>query len=165
MDCLEFLHQDHHKIDMILDDLGRLGEYAVRSKRALMDQLIEMLSLHALIEGRILYPAARADVPELEEYIADAIDDHEVIGIILADLADMATTDPAFATESNKLRERVHYHMYYEEQRVFPKLREVWSAARRDALGEALAHLKRELHENLEPAGARAFLQEAALGT
>ena len=69
MDAITLLKADHKTVSGLFKQFDKLGDRAEKSKKELVDKIIEELSIHASIEEQLFYPAARECVPETEDHI------------------------------------------------------------------------------------------------
>ena len=66
-DALAILKADHQVVEKLFVSFEKAGDRAYKTKRRLVDEMIEALSVHAFIEEQVLYPAARSDVASTGE--------------------------------------------------------------------------------------------------
>jgi hemerythrin superfamily protein len=58
VDAITLLKDDHKTVEKLFKELEKAGDRAVKTKRKLVDQVIEELTTHAYIEETVFYPAA-----------------------------------------------------------------------------------------------------------
>jgi hemerythrin-like domain-containing protein len=141
------------------------GPRAVKTRRKLVDQMIEQLSVHAFIEEQVLYPAARQEVPSAGDDVLEALEEHHVVKWQLQELLDLDPSDERFAAKVTVLTENVRHHVKEEEGELFPLLRTTLGRARLSELGIELADAKQiaphHPHPRVPPHPAEHLLPDA----
>ena len=145
MNALERLKQDHDKVR----DLASRFEAAQESDdteqmRSLAEQICGELEVHAAIEEAVFYPAVRElDVEELNELVAESIEEHRVVKTLVKEITSLAeSSDEKLAAKTTVLIENVEHHANEEEQEMFPKVREHMSSDQLEELGRELEQAK-----------------------
>jgi hemerythrin-like domain-containing protein len=141
-DAIALLKQDHRDVERLFKRFERAGERAFRSKRELVDSIIEELSRHGEVEELVFYPAVRAEVDDAESDVLEAIEEHHVVKLVLRELEDMDATDERFEPKVTVMIENVRHHVKEEERELFPDVREHLGRKRLVELGEALRAAK-----------------------
>ncbi len=137
-DALTILKADHQEVEKLFVSFEKAGDRAYKTKRRLVDEMIEALSVHAFIEEQVLYPAARHDVASTDEEVLESIEEHHIVKWELQELLDLDPTDERFTAKVTVLTENVRHHVKEEEKEFFPLLRSRLSRARLLELGEQL---------------------------
>src|SRR2546423_11683525 len=90
MDAIQLLKDDHKKVEKIFADLENKRD----DRRALFPELDRELTIHAEIEEKIFYPAAKGAEPT-RDLVLESIEEHKQIKMVLADLeqTDMRTAE------------------------------------------------------------------------
>ena len=101
------------------------------------------LTTHAYIEETLLYPTARAAVPETGEHVLESVEEHHVVAWILSELARTDPTDERFDAKMSVLMENVRHHVKEEEDEWFPQVRKAIGRKDLRDLGEKLEAAKR----------------------
>ena len=164
-DALTILTADHQEVEKLFVSFGKAGERAHKTKRRLVDQMIEALSVHAFIEEQVLYPAARHDVASAGDDVLEALEEHHIVKRELQELLDLDPTDERFTAKVTVLVENVRHHVREEEKELFPLLRSKLPKSRLQELGvqleEARAVAPRRPHPHLPPGRPEHLLQDA----
>ncbi len=63
MDAITLLKDDHKAVEALFKRFEKAGDNAFVEKRAMVDKIIEELSIHAAVEEQLFYPVTRATVP------------------------------------------------------------------------------------------------------
>jgi hemerythrin superfamily protein len=144
-DAITLLKADHREIRRLFREYHRTGPRAVKAKARLVNQIIELLTVHTYVENEVVYPQVREMLPQLEDDVLESYEEHHVADVLCAELAAMKPEDERFDAKTTVLIENVTHHIKEEEDDWFPKVR---SGLRRKQL--------RELGTELEAAKQRA---------
>lgn len=131
LDALKLLKEDHDNVDTMFRKYDRMKEGDER-KRALRDQILEALRVHAQLEEELFYPALKArfeqggkDNKELE-LIDEAGVEHETVKWLIERLESGDQSDEGMTDARVKvLGEYVRHHVKEEEGRIFRAARKV----------------------------------------
>jgi hemerythrin superfamily protein len=140
MDAIQLLKDDHKKVEKIFSDLESKRD----DRRALFPELDRELTIHAEIEEKVFYPAARVAAPT-RDLVLESIEEHKQIKMVLADLekTDMRTAE--WAADLKVLKEDVMHHVGEEENDLFPKVKAILSKEQLEDLGSRMEELKMQL--------------------
>jgi hemerythrin superfamily protein len=123
-DAIVMLKDDHKQIRRLFDQFDKAGDNAEKTKGRLVDQIIELLTVHTYIENEVMYPRVRELLPELEDDVLESYEEHHVADVLVMELSGMKPADERFDAKTTVLIENVRHHMEEEEQDWFPKVRE-----------------------------------------
>jgi len=123
-DAIVLLKNDHKDIRRAFDQFEKAGESAEKAKGKLVDQIIELLTVHTYIENEVMYPRVRALLPDLEDDVLESYEEHHVADVLVMELSTMKPSDERFDAKTTVLIESVRHHIEEEEQEWFPKVRE-----------------------------------------
>lgn len=147
-DAIVLLKEDHKEIRKLFTDFENAGENATKTKGRLVDQMIELLTVHTYIENEVMYPRVRELLPEVEDDVLESYEEHHVADLLVVELAAMKPEDERFTAKTTVLIESVRHHMEEEEADWFPKVR--------DGLGRnVLSEIGAEMLEAKEKAPRR----------
>jgi hemerythrin superfamily protein len=138
MDAITLLHNDHKTVEQLFKRFEKAGDGAHAEKRAIVDRIIEELSIHAAIEEQLFYPVARATVPETEDIALESLEEHHIVKWVLSELADLPADAERFDAKVTVLIENVRHHVREEESDFFPKVRGALGRKALNDLGDAL---------------------------
>jgi len=148
----EILKEDHQKVKGLFSDYAELEEEAGAGKMHLFMELKRELTIHARVEEEIFYPSVQrheeVDV-ETQERVADALEAHEVVRMLLHDLSSLTPEDGEFDAKIHALREHVLDHAEEEERKLFPCFDHL-DSEEQDDLSERLRQRKLDLTEEYE---------------
>ena len=157
-DAVALLKQDHRDVEILFSKYEKTSGDG--RKKALANEICRDLTIHAMIEEEIFYPACEGKVDE--DLLREAYVEHDGAKILIAQIKDGGPDDEFYDAKVAVLQEQIEHHVEEEEKR----LEGLFSQARKggvdmDALGQQLANRKKELIAAAD-AGA---LPEPALST
>jgi hemerythrin-like domain-containing protein len=123
-DAIVLLKEDHKEIRRAFEKFEKAGESAEQTKGRLVDQIIELLTVHTYIENEVMYPRVRELLPDLEDDVLESYEEHHVADVLVMELAGMKPSDERFDAKTTVLIENVRHHIEEEEQDWFPKVRD-----------------------------------------
>ncbi len=133
MDVIETLTTDHRTVE---DLYGRFKDAAGAEQREQLGrQIVRELSIHAAVEEQFVYPLIRLRVDDGRDRADEAIEEHQEIKRLLADLEKMDPGSVEYGHQLDAVMKSVDEHVQEEEGTVFPKLREASGTAERDRVG------------------------------
>src|SRR4051812_13247117 len=96
MDAIRLIKQDHRNVKALF----RKFERATRSseKEKIAEQIIEELSVHAMVEEQLVYPLIRSN-KRFEESVLNAYEEHHAVKLTLAELDKMDADDERYAAK------------------------------------------------------------------
>ena len=142
MDAITLLKDDHQRVEKLFKEFEKAGDRAVKTKRKLVDKVIQELTTHAYIEETVFYPAARKAAPDTVSHVLESIEEHHVVVWMLSELAGMDPADERFTAKVTVLIENVRHHVKEEEQDFFPAVRKAMDRKALQQLGEEMAAAK-----------------------
>ncbi|QIK95092.1 hemerythrin domain-containing protein [Sphingomonas sp. HDW15A] len=141
-DAVALLKEDHRTVE----DLFAKFEKASGDdrKKEIADQICMELTVHAMIEEEIFYPACEGQVEE--DLLTEAYVEHDGAKVLIGEIQAGSPQDEYFDAKVKVLQEQIEHHVEEEEKRM----EGLFSQARKagvdmDALGEQLAARKEEL--------------------
>jgi hemerythrin superfamily protein len=143
MDAITLLEKDHRTVKALFARFDKLGDGAKKEKKAVVQQIIRELSIHAAIEEALFYPTARKAVKAKESLVLEALEEHHVVKWLLHELATLEPTHERFDAKVAVLEESVRHHVEEEESTLFPAFAKKVSREERSALGRALEAAKK----------------------
>ncbi len=122
-DIIQLLKTDHEKVKALFDEFEEIKEKGNSSskKEKIVKQICEELTLHALAEESIVYPAAREVIND-EELMDEADVEHAGAKELISQLQSMSPDDSHYDAKVIVLREYIEHHVKEEETTMFPKL-------------------------------------------
>ncbi|MFE2323816.1 hemerythrin domain-containing protein [Streptomyces sp. NPDC059385] len=138
MDAIVLLRDDHKTVEKLFKRFEKTGDDDGIERRTIVDEVIEELTVHAWVEERIFYPAAREAAPETTDHILESIEEHHAVVWMLSELKNMDPADERFKAKMSVLMENVRHHVEEEEQEWFPQVRKAMGRKRLTELGDQL---------------------------
>ena len=138
MDALELLEQDHAKVKELFEQAEDADQ---KEQRAIFRQIKTELETHTHIEESVFYPAMQR-YNELKDMVAESLEEHSRVKTLLKEMDAMSGSED-FEDKLEELIDNVEHHAEDEEEsKMFPKVRELVSAAELDKLGAQLQAAK-----------------------
>lgn len=134
-DAIALLTTDHRKVESLFAQLE--GATDVDTARQAAEEIIRELSIHAVIEEQVLYPAAR-DAFGGDGLVDHALEEHQTVKELLADVDGKPVDDPKTRQAFAEVKATVSHHVAEEEGKLFPQLRQKIDADRLVELGESM---------------------------
>src|SRR5215213_7857589 len=149
-DAIALLKEDHRAVEELFERF----EKASRSerKRKLAEEICLELSVHAVIEEEIFYPACEGKVDE--DLLKESYVEHDGAKVLIAEIMNGGPSDDYYDAKVKVLQEEIEHHVEEEEKRMdglFAQARK--AGLDMDALGEQLAARKLELTESFKANG------------
>ena len=142
-DAIVLLKDDHTEVRSLFKEFQKATTTEAR-KGAIVDKVIELLTVHTYIENEVMYPEVRKLLPDLEDDILESYEEHHVADVLVMELSQMSPKDERFEAKTTVLIENVTHHMDEEEQDWFPKVRDGLGRKALQELGEQLLAAKKK---------------------
>ena len=155
-DAVALLKADHRKIEELFEEFK---EAQSEGSEALVLQICTELSIHAMLEEEIFYPACQKALEEAEP-VSEAYVEHDGAKVLIAELMDSEADDDFYDAKVMVLSEMIKHHVAEEEKTLFPEAKK--AGLDMGALGEKMLARKEELVAkfaggNLPPPETRSF--------
>ena len=141
-DAIVLLKKDHQEVRSLFTRFEKTGDDAPVAQGELVDQIIELLTVHTYIENEVMYPRVRELLPDLEDDVLESYEEHHVADVLVSELAAMEPRDERFTAKTMVLIENVRHHMKEEEDEWFPQVREGLGRKTLQDLGARMIGLK-----------------------
>jgi hemerythrin superfamily protein len=162
-DAIVLLKNDHKQIKRLFREFERAGDRAVKAKGAIVDRILEALTVHTYIENEGMYPAVRKALPDLEDDVLESYEEHHVADVLCMELAAMSPDDEHFTAKVTVLIEIVEHHVEEEEDEWFPKVREGLGRKRLQEIGADMQRLRAKAPRRPEQPSAMLKAAKAVL--
>ena len=141
-DAVTLLKDDHRKVEELFAQFEKASGDGRKQKLAL--QICKELTVHAMIEEEIFYPACEGKVEEAD--LKEAYVEHDGAKVLIAEIEKGGPSDDYYDAKVKVLQEQIEHHVEEEEKRLVG----IFSQAKKagvdmDALGAQLAQRKAEL--------------------
>ena len=143
MNAISLLKADHREVEKHFKEFEAASDRAYVTKRKAVDAMIEDLSVHAVIEEQVFYPAARNANTTSTDLVLESIEEHHIVKWLLSELQSMDASDERFDPKVRVLIDNVRHHIAEEERELFPKVEKALSSEHLRDLGEELETAKK----------------------
>ena len=150
-DAIALLKQDHRTVEELFEQFEKASGEGRKQKLA--QQICLELSVHAMIEEEIFYPACEGKIEE--DLLKEAYVEHDGAKVLIAQILEGdGQSDDFFDAKVKVLQEQIEHHVEEEEKRM----EGMFSQARKagldmDSLGTQMAERKAELVSTFEATG------------
>jgi hemerythrin superfamily protein len=121
-DAIDILIIEHEEVTALFEQFRGLSARSTDSKKRIATDICDALTVHALLEQDIFYPAARTALKDAE-LIAQAIVEHTSARELIERIRGMEPEDDLFDATVKVLWDQVARHAREEEEKMFPRLR------------------------------------------
>src|SRR3954451_6496584 len=133
MDVIDLLTNDHAEVNALF---GRFKQSSKpETKQELATHIVHELSVHAAVEENFVYPLMRAKLENGSEKADHAIEEHQEVKRLLADIEKLDPDSAEFDKKVLKVADAVQHHVQEEEGELFTELREATDADTREKVG------------------------------
>jgi len=141
-DALQMLADDHRTVEALFEKYDNARGEAAQQK--IVQQICQELTIHAMVEEQVFYPAIREAVDD--DMMDEAQVEHDSAKMLILSLQQGTPSDAYYDAKVSVLKEQVEHHVYEEERQrgsIFAQVRK----AEIDlvALGAQMAELKQQL--------------------
>jgi hemerythrin superfamily protein len=148
IDATRLLTDDHRAVQKLFDAFEKADDGDLDAKGTLVRRACEELTVHAMIEEELLYPAAQKALPEDERPdVEEAYVEHFLVKVLIEKFATLKPGQKGFDATFKVLSEMVKHHVEEEESELFPNLRK--SGMDLDELGSRMMKRKEQLEARL----------------
>jgi hemerythrin-like domain-containing protein len=144
MDAVQLLKEDHDKVKKLLEDVASTTERGVKTREELFTKIKRELEVHESIEEEIFYPALK-EHPKAKELVLEAYEEHHVVDMVMAEIADVPFDDETWGAKCTVMKENVEHHIEEEEGEMFKQARQVFSTEELEDLGSRMQARKEAL--------------------
>jgi hemerythrin superfamily protein len=141
-DAIVLLKNDHKTVEKLFKQFEKAGDNAHKTKRDIVDKIIEELSIHAAIEEQHFYPTIREKAPDISDDVLEGLEEHHLVKWTLSELTNMSPQAERFDAKVTVLIEMVRHHVEEEEGDMFPKVREAMGRKDLQELGDTMEKAK-----------------------
>jgi hemerythrin-like domain-containing protein len=119
--AVAILKKDHEKVKELFDQFEK--EKSGPAKKKIIEQALNELKVHAVLEEEIFYPTVRKQVGE--DLMNEADEEHHVAKLLIAELENLKNGDSHRDAKFTVLAENVRHHIKEEENEVMPKAKDM----------------------------------------
>jgi hypothetical protein len=140
-DAITLLETDHRRLEDLLKRCEETTDGAVKERTALLDTITAAMTVHEMMEEKVLYPALKR-YPEGRDIVLEGFQEHHVADVILQELHRLSTEDERWGAKFKVLKENIEHHIGEEEGPMFRTARGVMTRDELARLGARMAALK-----------------------
>lgn len=139
-DAIALLRADHKKVDELFKEFEKARTKA--SKKEIVAEICEELTVHAMIEEEIFYPAFKKAMKDTE-LVPEALVEHNSLKALIVEVEGVEPDGEMYDAKVKVLGEYVKHHVKEEHKEIFSKAKN--SKLDLNDLGEKLLKRKEEL--------------------
>ena len=149
-DAVALLKQDHRTVEELFAQFEKASGEGRKQKLA--EEICTELSIHAMIEEEIFYPACEGKVEE--DLLKEAFVEHDGAKMLISEIMNGEPSDEFYDAKVKVLQEQIEHHVEEEEKRMEGLFSQARAAGLdMDALGEELAARKEALKAEIAANG------------
>ncbi len=138
-DAIELLMGDHREVEQLFEMMNKARQSGdVDQQRYVAEHVVEDLSVHAVIEEGILYPAMRDALPDGDQLVEEALQEHQEAKELLTRIDGKDPQSDDARNAFDELVAAIRHHVEEEENELLPRLREALGQERLQQMGEQL---------------------------
>jgi hemerythrin-like domain-containing protein len=150
-DGLDLLERDHRRLEALLEDGTNTTEEATDERKALLRTIVQELTIHELIEEKILYPVLKSHA-EARDIVLEGYQEHHVADLVVKELQQLPPSDERWGAKLKVLKENIEHHIKEEEGEMFKTARSVLGREQLEEIGAQMQALREEaLKEKTSP--------------
>lgn len=119
-DAIGLLREDHRKVGELFEQYEK--SRSVAKKQSLVATICRELSVHAMVEEEIFYPAVKAALKD-RELVPEAVVEHATLKEFVARVDGKTPDGEMFDAAVKVMGEYVKHHVKEEQTEMFPKAR------------------------------------------
>jgi hemerythrin-like domain-containing protein len=142
-DALALLERDHRRMEELLKQGEDTTAQAVQRRSELLETITRELTVHEMLEEKILYPALKAH-PEGKDLALEGYQEHHVADVLMKELHEMPRDDERWGAKFKVLQENLEHHIDEEEGPMFRTARGLFSREELQSLGAEMMKMKQQ---------------------
>jgi hemerythrin superfamily protein len=149
-DAIALLKEDHRTVEDLFEQFEKAKGDDRKQKLAL--EICKELTIHAMIEEEIFYPACEGKVEE--DLLKESFVEHDAAKVLIAEIEAGEPSDEFYDSKVKVLQEEIEHHVEEEEQPkkgLFAQAREADIDLK--AVGEQMARRKAQLQDEIKATG------------
>jgi hemerythrin-like domain-containing protein len=119
-DAIVLLKEDHAKVNALFEQYKKSRSAA--KKQSIVATICRELTVHAMVEEEIFYPAVKAALKD-KELVPEAVVEHATLKEFIAKLDGRQPDGEMYDAQVQVLGEYVKHHVKEEQTEMFPKAR------------------------------------------
>ena len=151
-DAVDFLMDDHKRVDKLFKDFETVDRDDADAVQELVEIACMELQIHSILEEEIFYPAVRSQLADDDrdhhDLLNEAHVEHETVDDVIAKLQELEPDDSMYTAYFKVLGEYVKQHVEEEERDFFPFVKQLPLDLAQ--LGEEMRSRREELFAEME---------------
>ena len=149
-DAIQLLKQDHRAVEELFSKFeSARGD---GRKQKLAHEICRELTIHAMLEEEIFYPACEGKVDD--ELLKEGYVEHDAAKLLIAEIEAGEPSDEFYDAKMKVLREEIEHHIKEEEKQADSMFKQAKkSGLDLDELGAQIARRKAQLIEQVDARG------------
>jgi hemerythrin superfamily protein len=142
MDALALLKKDHQTVEKLF------ARFEKRPSKEIANRFVRELSVHAVVEEQLFYPAMRRmaaseKLEDADQKVLEALEEHHVAKWVLSEIENLDEDDERFEAKCMVLIESVRHHVKEEEGQLFRFARRLFKRDQLNELGTLMRKAKK----------------------
>ena len=142
--AVSILRADHKLVNELFEQFESTRSSAKKQK--IVQQICTELTIHAMVEEEIFYPAVKQALKD-DELIPEAIVEHDTLKALIAQVEGVEPDGEMYDAKVKVMGEYVKHHVKEEQNEMFPKAQK--TRLDMDELGAMILQRKEELMAEL----------------
>ena len=145
-DAIELLKQDHREVEQLFEQFEQAK--GASRKQKLAHEICRELTIHAMLEEEVFYPACEGKVDD--DLLKEAYVEHDAAKMLIAEIEAGEPSDEFYDAKVKVLKEEIEHHVKEEEKQTGSLFKQARKAGvDLEALGEEIARRKAQLTEEI----------------
>jgi len=140
MSAIDMLESQHREVEKLFEAFEKAPK---GQQRKIFLQIADKLAVHAAIEEKHFYPAARNE--DTEDLLLESAEEHLSVKRVIADLLKLDEKDETFEAKVTTLKEQVEHHVEEEENELFPQVEDLLDEDTLEALEQEMTATQEDL--------------------
>jgi hemerythrin superfamily protein len=119
-DATKLLRADHKLVNDLFEEYE--SARSAKKKKELVTRICNELTVHAMIEEEIFYPAVKKALKD-KELVPEATVEHDTLKYLIAEVEGKEPDGEMFDARIKVMAEYVKHHVKEEQNEIFPKAR------------------------------------------
>lgn len=141
MNAIERLLADHVELRRTMEQLANIADQDIQQRENLFKQFQALFKTHDKAEDSIFYPAAK-EYENLKPLVLKSYQAHHVAEVGIMELKLLPYNTESWAPKFLVVKDAIAMHMDEEEQKLFPKAKQVIDTQKLDTLGKEIDALR-----------------------
>jgi len=141
----EIIEEDHRDVEKLFERYDSYEESAYSEKQETINEIIDLLELHTLMEETYCYPRFKdALATESTNYIEEAYTEHVMAKTIMEELKYLEIENPEFDEKVKALQQIIETHIEEEENELLPLAEKRLEEEELEIMANMMTMFKRE---------------------